>query len=204
MSALISSAYRLVRQPRQPFTVPANAYRMPLGTPADYARALQCESPGGTVDSDPLAQFDTADNPRRVLLDNLQYFAFLAELSTRIRQDVHPGVHLFVEVCAPYFGALPEALLHPDVLLGVSLTSEARWHAERGEPVIWIADRILRDLDFAGDNSVHCAVWPRSLVTPFDELMRSDWSHFGIGLRPTPVHPISPIRRRRAAGEYTT
>ena len=199
MSALIPLVYHMVRYPQRLFTVPANAYRMPLETAADYARAMQAESPCEPVCFD---HMDRPEDARRVLLDNLQYFVFFAELSIRIRREIHADVHLFIEVCAPYFGPLPDALLHADVLLGVSLSKEARWHAARGEPVVWVGDRIRRDLDFSGDNSVHCGVWPKSLTEPFDELMRSDWSHFGIGLRHAPFHPTNPIPHCGAAGEH--
>ena len=136
--------YRIERDTRRPVAVAASAYRMPLDTPADYARAALAETAGDLYDAG-----DALGGERRVLLDHVQYFAFLAEITARIRDAVHPEARVFIEVCAPYFGALPAELLAPHVLLGVHLYDEALRDAARV-----IGDRILRDAEFAGDNRV--------------------------------------------------
>jgi hypothetical protein len=168
--------YRLARDAQQPVTVAANAYRMPLASIADYARVMQCD------DGLPEAEMVAADAPseRRVLLDHVQYFTFLAELTGRVRSSIDASARLFFEVCAPYFGSLPQALLQPRVLLGVGLFDEAQWYGARGETVLWFGDSILRDLDYAGDNSIRCAVWPAHLASAVDTVLRSDWSRYAI------------------------
>ena len=121
--------YRIERDTRRPVAVAASAYRMPLDTPADYARAALAETAGDLYDAG-----DALGGERRVLLDHVQYFAFLAEITARIRDAVHPEARVFIEVCAPYFGALPAELLAPHVLLGVHLYDEALRDAARGAP----------------------------------------------------------------------
>ena len=118
--------YRIERDTRRPVAVAASAYRMPLDTPADYARAALAETAGDLYDAG-----DALGGERRVLLDHVQYFAFLAEITARIRDAVHPEARVFIEVCAPYFGALPAELLAPHVLLGVHLYDEALRDAAR-------------------------------------------------------------------------
>ncbi|OXI78695.1 hypothetical protein CFB50_33905 [Burkholderia sp. AU33423] len=176
--------YRIERDARQPVAVAASAYRMPLDTPADYARAALAETAGNVYDAS-----DALAGDRRVLLDHVQYFAFLAEVTTRIRDDVHPDARVFIEVCAPYFGALPAELLAPHVLLGVHLYDEALRDAARGAPVVWIGDRILRDAEFAGDNRVCCAIWPARLADAFDAQLRGAWPSYAIRLDPHPAAP---------------
>ncbi|WP_446902668.1 hypothetical protein [Burkholderia sp. YIM B11467] len=173
--------YRIERDARQPVAVAASAYRMPLDTPADYARAALAEAAGDTYDAD-----DAPVGERRVLLDHVQYFAFLAEATARIRDAVHPNARIFIEVCAPYFGALPAELLAPHVLLGVHLYDEALRDAARGTPIVWIGDRILRDAEFAGDNRVCCAIWPARLADTFDAQLRGPWPSYAIRLEPHP------------------
>lgn len=170
--------YLIERDARRPVAVAASAYRMPLDTPADYARAALAEAAGDA--------YDAAGGERRVLLDHVQYFAFLAEVTARVREAVHPDARLFIEVCAPYFGALPADLLAPHVLLGVHLYDEALRDAARGAPVVWIGDRILRDAEFAGDNRVCCAIWPARLADAFDAQLRGAWPSFAIRLAPHP------------------
>jgi hypothetical protein len=188
MNAPAYFTYRLSRLARTAVTVPANAYRMPLHAVADYARARQCDDwldGGNGGDRDEL---------RRVLLDHVQYFGFLAELTTRIRARAGATTLLFVEVCAPYFGSLPLVLLEPGVLLGSGVFNEASWHAElggAGAPVVWLDDRFLRDLDYAGDNTLRCAVWPASLAPAIDAALRSDWSHYAVELHARP-HFFNP------------
>lgn len=176
--------YRIERDARQPVAVAASAYRMPLDTPADYARAALAEAAGDAYDAGNTS--DVAGGERRVLLDHVQYFAFLAEVTARIRDAVHPDARLFIDVCAPYFGALPAELLAPHVLLGVHLYDEALRDASRGAPVVWIGDRILRDAEFAGDNRVCCAIWPARLADAFDAQLRGAWPSFAIRLEPHP------------------
>ncbi|KAF1040169.1 MAG: hypothetical protein GAK33_01169 [Burkholderia lata] len=171
--------YRIEHDARQPVAVAASAYRMPLDTPADYARAALAETAGDVYDAG-----DALGGEHRVLLDHVQYFAFLAEITTRIRDVVHPDARVFIEVCAPYFGALPAELLAPHVLLGVHLYDEALRDAARGAPVVWIGDRILRDAEFAGDNRVCCAIWPARLADAFDAQLRGPWPSYAIRLDP--------------------
>ncbi|MFM0738655.1 hypothetical protein PQQ51_15550 [Paraburkholderia xenovorans] len=182
MNAPARLTYRLARDAQQPVTVAANAYRMPLASIADYARVVQCDD---WLPAEPknaaIATHETAPaGERRVLLDHVQYFAFLAELSGRVRNEIDASARLFFEVCAPYFGSLPPALLQPRVLLGVRLFDEAQWYGARGETVVWVGDHILRDLDYAGDNSIHCAVWPAHLASAVDAVLLSDWSRYAI------------------------
>ncbi|CAB3969566.1 hypothetical protein BCO9919_03864 [Burkholderia cenocepacia] len=176
--------YRIERDARRPVAVAASAYRMPLDTPADYARAALAETAGDLYDAG-----DALGGERRVLLDHVQYFAFLSEITARIRNDVHPDARVFIEVCAPYFGALPAELLAPRVLLGVHLYDEALRDAARGAPVVWIGDRILRDAEFAGDNRVCCAIWPARLADAFDAQLRGAWPAYAIRLDPHPAAP---------------
>ncbi|ABB06463.1 hypothetical protein [Burkholderia lata] len=176
--------YRIERDAQQPVAVAASAYRMPLDTPADYARAALAESAGNAYDAG-----DALGGDHRVLLDHVQYFAFLADITTRIRDVVHPDARVFIEVCAPYFGALPAELLAPHVLLGVHLYDEALRDAARGAPVVWIGDRILRDAEFAGDNRVCCAIWPARLADAFDAQLRGPWPSYAIRLDPHPATP---------------
>ncbi|HHL4084052.1 hypothetical protein [Burkholderia sola] len=176
--------YRIERDARRPVAVAASAYRMPLDTPADYARAALAEAAGDAYDAG--NAHDAAGGERRVLLDHVQYFAFLAEITARIRDAVHADARLFIEVCAPYFGTLPAELLAPHVLLGVHLYDEALRDAARGAPVVWIGDRILRDAEFAGDNRVCCAIWPARLADAFDAQLRGAWPAFAIRLEPHP------------------
>ena len=185
--------YRIERDTRRPVAVAASAYRMPLDTPADYARAALAETAG-----DPGDAGDALGGERRVLLDHVQYFAFLAEITARIRDAVHPEARVFIEVCAPYFGALPAELLAPHVLLGVHLYDEALRDAARGAPVVWIGDRILRDAEFAGDNRVCCAIWPARLADAFDAQLRGAWPAYAIRLDP---HPAA-LRRRHDAYRF--
>ncbi|NHL70589.1 hypothetical protein EIB72_29900 [Burkholderia ambifaria] len=171
--------YRIERDARQPVTVAASAYRMPLDTPADYARAALAEAAGAAHDAHVMP-----DGERRVLLDHVQYFAFLSDVARRVRAAVHADARLFIGVCAPYFGALPAELLAPHVLLGVNLYGEALRDATRGTPVVWIGDRILRDAEFAGDNRVHCAIWPARLADAFDAQLRGPWPAYAIRVEP--------------------
>ncbi|UXU86008.1 hypothetical protein [Burkholderia sp. S-53] len=173
--------YRIERDAQRPVAVAASAYRMPLDTPADYARAALAEAACNAYDAG-----DASGGERRVLLDHVQYFAFLAETTVRIRDAVHPDARVFIEVCAPYFGALPAELLAPHVLLGVHLYDEALRDAARGAPVVWIGDRILRDAEFAGDNRVCCAIWPARLADAFDAQLRGPWPSYAIRLVPHP------------------
>lgn len=181
--------YRIERDARRPVAVAASAYRMPLDTPADYARAALAEAASDVYDAGATHTGDALGGDRRVLLDHVQYFAFLAEISARIRDAVHPDARLFIEVCAPYFGALPAELLAPHVLLGVHLYDEALRDAARGAPVVWIGDRILRDAEFAGDNRVCCAIWPARLADAFDAQLRGAWPAYAIRLDPHPAAP---------------
>ncbi|KVQ96065.1 hypothetical protein WK09_00155 [Burkholderia ubonensis] len=175
--------YRIEREARHPVAVTASAYRMPLDTPSDYARAALAETA--------CMGADAAGDERRVLLDHVQYFAFLAELTARVRDAVHADARLFIEVCAPYFGSLPAALLAPHVLLGVHLYDEALRDAARGVPVVWIGDRILRDAEFAGDNRVCCAIWPARLADAFDTQLQRAWP--SLAIRVVPQHGAAPF-----------
>lgn len=184
MKAPGSMTYRLASVPqaqRVPVTVPANAYRMPLGTTADYARAMAADD-----------YREDASDEGRVLLDHVQYFAFLAQLTTRLREACGPGTLVFLEVCAPYFGSLPAVLLDHGVLLGSGLHDEARWHAGLGAKVVWVGDRFRRDLDYAGDNTLHCVVWPAGFAAAVDAVMYADWSSHAVELieGPRPIHAV--------------
>jgi hypothetical protein len=188
MKAPGSMTYRLASVPqarRVPVTVPANAYRMPLGTTADYGRAMAADDyrKGATEDS---------NDEGRVLLDHVQYFAFLAQLTTRLREACGPGTLLFLEVCAPYFGSLPAVLLEPGVLLGSGVHDEASWHAALGATVVWVGDRFRRDLDYAGDNTLRCVVWPAGLAAAVNAVMHADWSSHAVELieGPHPIHAV--------------
>ena len=156
--------YRIERDTRRPVAVAASAYRMPLDTPADYARAALAETAGDLYDAG-----DALGGERRVLLDHVQYFAFLAEITARIRDAVHPEARVFIEVCAPYFGALPAELLAPHVLLGVHLYDEALRDAARTRRVDRRPDparrgvrrrqpRVLRDLARAARRRLRRAI----------------------------------------------
>ncbi|SMF99887.1 hypothetical protein [Burkholderia singularis] len=191
-------SYRIVRDASQPVIVTANAYRMPLDTPADYARATlaaaaSAAAPGGAPPGRDGPR-QGRDDARRVLLDHIQYYAFLAELTQRVRAAVHPDTRLFFEVCAPHFAALPAALLAPHVLLGVDLYDEALRDAADGAPVVWFADRIARDLDFAGGNTLRCALWPARMAGALDALLRRAWPAYGVRIEADPA--ASAVSRR--------
>ncbi|KVE40191.1 hypothetical protein [Burkholderia sp. TSV86] len=189
-------SYRIVRDASRPVVVAANAYRMPLDTPADYARATLAADAGAAA---PGNAPPGRDDARRVLLDHVQYYAFLADLTQRVRAAVHPDARLFFEVCAPHFAPLPAALLAPHVLLGVDLYGEALRDAADGAPVVWFADRITRDLDFAGGNTLRCALWPARMAGALDALLRRAWPAYGMRIEADPGAPATPAASRRCS-----
>lgn len=198
MNPPVLLAYRLRRAASRPVLVPANAYRMPLGMPggsaADYARAAAAEA-AAFADTARLAGCPDDDDARRVLLDHERHFAFLAALAVQAREAVHDELRLHVEVRASYMGVLPAALLAPWVLLGADLYHEAARDAARGWPTLWIGDRIRRDVDFAGDNTLRCALWQADLAAPLDALLRRAWPAHAIRIEalPAPLASDFPI-----------
>jgi hypothetical protein len=161
--------YLLAYHPTQPVLRPAAAYNFPLSTPADYA-AITALLP---------------DDPHvPVLLDHAQYFELLARLVADLRAALGAATRIFIELRMPSVGSLPEGLLRPGILMGADLHAEAAFWAARGDAaVVWIADRIRRELDQAADNSLTVAVWPDSARAMADAVIARPWPEHAIAIR---------------------
>ncbi|HET9622068.1 MAG TPA: hypothetical protein VFP84_11920 [Kofleriaceae bacterium] len=177
-SAMTHRHYRVARHAAQPVLRPASAFNFPLVTPRDYA-AITDLLPVG------------ADAP--VLLDHAQYFEWLARVVGELRAQL-PGARIFLELRMPSVGSLPEGLLRADVLMGAELAAEAAfWAAHGAAPVVWIGDRIRRELDHAADNTLAIAVAPPAAVATVEAVVARPWPAHAITIVSTAPSP-SPTR----------
>jgi len=157
--------YRIEHDRSRSAVVPASAQVFPLHTPRDYARMTARQS----------------DAQAPVLLNHAQYFVFLSQLADALWQTLGERTRLFIQVRTPSTGPLRENLLRPEVLLGSNLLREAAFWAEHGsDGVVWVADRIRRDLDYPTDNSLSCVVWPASSAAAVDAILSRSWPEHAI------------------------
>ncbi|KGC91911.1 hypothetical protein DP62_1836 [Burkholderia pseudomallei] len=159
--------YRLERAPRTPVLVRASSYGIPAATADDYAR---------------LAAYQP-DSTAPVLLDHAQYVRFMSELVDALWQALGAETRVFVRFRMPYNGALPANLLDPRVLIGSGLdTQMAFWSRVEAQPGIGIVDRIRRDLDYPGDNTLAFACASERRLDTLEAALLRDWSRYAIRL----------------------
>ncbi|WP_394843522.1 hypothetical protein LZC95_41550 [Pendulispora brunnea] len=157
--------YQMVPERTRPVVLPASTYTFPLHTTLDYARIAAFQS----------------EQPAPVLLDHAQYFEFLSKWADALWAALGEKAHLFIEVRMPYVGTLPDNLLRPEVLLGAHLFAEAASCGEYAEyPVVWISDRIRRDLDYPSDNSLNLAVWPTPCTSAVEATLERSWPEYAM------------------------
>ena len=160
MTAFACRRYQLARARSVPVVLPASAYGVPLATPADYARITLVQP----------------DERAPVLLDHAQYFRFLSDLAATAWHVLGEDTRLFIELRAPYIYALPARLLDERVLLGTRLGGEmAFWATHRAGPLAWIQDRIRRDLDYPGDNTLSVASPSAQWLDALDVAVATTW-----------------------------
>ncbi|AGR70331.1 Uncharacterised protein [Burkholderia pseudomallei] len=159
--------YRLERAPRTPVLVRASSYGIPAATADDYAR---------------LAAYQP-DSTAPVLLDHAQYVRFMSELVDALWQALGAETRVFVRFRMPYNGALPANLLDPRVLIGSGLdTQMAFWSRVEAQPGIGIVDRIRRDLDYPGDNTLAFACASERRLDALEAALLRDWPRYAIRL----------------------
>ncbi|CAM8792807.1 hypothetical protein NCM_05370 [Burkholderia pseudomallei] len=159
--------YRLERAPRTPVLVRASSYGIPAATADDYAR---------------LAAYQP-DSTTPVLLDHAQYVRFISELVDALWQALGAETRVFVRFRMPYNGALPANLLDPRVLIGSGLdTQMAFWSRVEAQPGIGIVDRIRRDLDYPGDNTLAFACASERRLDALEAALLRDWPRYAIRL----------------------
>jgi hypothetical protein len=167
--------YAVAYRAHQPVVRRASAFNFPLATPRDYA-AIADASPA---------------DPSPVLLDHAQYFELLAQLVGDLRAELGAATRIFIELRMPSVGSLPDALLSPGVLMGAELSAEAAfWAAHAAAPVVWIRDRIRRELDLAGDNTLTVAVWPETAFAGADAVIARGWPAHAIDIIPIASSPL--------------
>ncbi len=159
--------YRLERAPRTPVLVRASSYGIPAATTDDYAR---------------LAAYQP-DSTAPVLLDHAQYVRFMSELVDALWQALGAETRVFVRFRMPYNGALPANLLDPRVLIGSGLdTQMAFWSRVEAQPGIGIVDRIRRDLDYPGDNTLAFGCACERRLDALEAALLRDWPRYAIRL----------------------
>ena len=180
--------YRIERDTRRPVAVAASAYRMPLDTPADYARAALAETAGDLYDAG-----DALGGERRVLLDHVQYFAFLAEITARIRDAVHPEARVFIEVARRISARCRPNCSRRTCCSACTCTTK-HCDAARGAPVV---DRRPDPARRGVRRRQPRAARSGARADAFDAQLRGAWPAYAIRLDP---HPAAP----RAAADDAT
>ncbi|PPK46415.1 hypothetical protein B0G57_10210 [Trinickia symbiotica] len=167
--------YRLQADPRSgALLLPASTYNVPLATPEDYAR---------------IALYQPHENTP-VLLDHAQYFRFLSALADAVWRSLGDKARLFIQLRAPFIDSLPANLLDARVVLGTGLANEMNfWTAAGPGPSLWITDRIRRDLDYPGDNTLTCAAPDARWLDAADAVLTRAW----------PGHAVRLVRVERIA-----
>ncbi|AOJ70070.1 MULTISPECIES: hypothetical protein [Burkholderia] len=167
MTHFATRRYRLERAPRAPVLVRASSYGIPAATTDDYAR---------------LAAYQP-DSTAPVLLDHTQYARFMSELVDALWQALGADTRVYVRFRMPYNGALPANLLDPRVLIGSGLGSQmAFWSRVEARPGIGIVDRIRRDLDYPGDNTLAFASASEERLDTLEAALLRDWPRYAVRL----------------------
>jgi hypothetical protein len=162
--------YTLAYRPLRPVIRRASAYNFPLSTPSDYAA---------------ITELVAQDEHAPVLLDHAQYFEFLARLVSDLRAALGAHTRIFIELRMPSVGRLPDGLLRAGIVMGANLRREAAfWAAHGAEPVVWLGDRIRRELDHAADNTLTVAVWPETASAAADAVIARSWPEHAIAILP--------------------
>jgi hypothetical protein len=176
MNSLSSLHYRLCSERGVPVVLRESTYDVPLTTADDYAR---------------IAAYQPNENAP-VLLDHAQYFEFLSELVEAFWGALGEDARLFIQLRAPYLDSLPANLLDARVLLGTALGAQlAYWASHESRPALAITDRIRRDLDYPGDNTLTCMASDLRWLEAADAALARSWPRYALR--------ISPISNRTGA-----
>ncbi|MDP9045900.1 MAG: hypothetical protein M3O01_13945 [Pseudomonadota bacterium] len=171
---LLVQHYRLARRNGMAVFSTARAYVIPLGDADDHARIH---------DSQPAQRTP-------VWLDHFQYVHLLSNIAALLWQALGEEARLYIHIRSPFHGALPAELLDSRVLLGSGLT--ARMHEHAGaptRPAVSIVDRIRRDLDGPGDNTLCCHPVHRRWGAAVRSALTRAGSTQGVWLEPVGQHP---------------
>jgi hypothetical protein len=167
MTGFPARRYQLQREPGVPVLTRAAAYAIPATTPDDYARFAVAQP----------------DATAPVLLDHVQYTRFLSELVDAIWRELGQATRIFMRFRAPYNGSLPANLLDPRVLIGSGLHAQmAFWTAYETQPAISLVDRIRRDLDYPGDNTLDVSSSSDGPLDALEAILLRGWPRYAVRL----------------------